>query len=151
MPAQLPPQVGAYLGGHHVMTLATHGAGGPWAAAVFYVSDGYTLYFLSSPRSRHARDVAAEPRVAATVQEDYAEWSQIRGVQLEGRVRELAGDEAERARVERAMQLVHRVGFVQLADRLGREQSTGHCALVGVSGTPSGEVAGTVAEVALPR
>ncbi|APR05899.1 hypothetical protein [Thauera chlorobenzoica] len=35
-----------YLQRHHVMTLATHGAGGPWAAAVFYVNDGADLYFL---------------------------------------------------------------------------------------------------------
>jgi hypothetical protein len=87
-----------YLAEHHVMTLATQGADGPWAAAVFYVNDGYTLLFLSSPNSRHARNLASEPRVAATVQEDYAEWAAIRGVQLEGRVRELASAEASRAR-----------------------------------------------------
>jgi uncharacterized protein YhbP (UPF0306 family) len=87
-----------YLAEHHVLTLATHGADGPWAAAVFYVNDGYTLFFLSSPKSRHARNLASEPRVAGTVQEDYAEWTEIRGIQLEGRVRELVGAEALRAR-----------------------------------------------------
>jgi len=87
-----------YLAEHHVMTLATHGAEGPWAAAVFYVNDGFTLFFLSSPKSRHCRNLASDPRVAAAVQEDYADWTEIRGVQLEGRVRELAGAEADRAR-----------------------------------------------------
>ena len=87
-----------YLAEHHVLTLGTQGEGGPWAAAVFYVNDGYTLFFLSSPKSRHARNLASDPRVAGTVHEDYAEWTEIRGVQLEGRVRELGGAEAARAR-----------------------------------------------------
>ena len=60
-----------YLAGHNVMTLATHGPEGPWAAAVFYVSDGFDLYFISSPGSRHSRNVAAQAAAAATVQEDY--------------------------------------------------------------------------------
>ena len=87
-----------YLTEHHVMTLATQGSDGPWAAAVFYVNVGYTLFFLSSPKSRHAVDMASHPRVAATVQEDYADWTRIRGVQLEGVVRELTGMEASHAR-----------------------------------------------------
>jgi len=88
----------AYLAGHHVMTLATAGPRGPWAAAVFYANEGFDLYFLSSPSSRHATDLRANAAAAATVQEDYSDWRAIRGVQLEGRVEELAGDEAERAR-----------------------------------------------------
>ena len=35
-----------------VMTLATGGDQGPWAAALFYVHEGFTLYFLSSPAIR---------------------------------------------------------------------------------------------------
>ena len=31
----------AYVAGHHVMTLATQGPDGPWAAAVFYAADGF--------------------------------------------------------------------------------------------------------------
>jgi len=87
----------AYLAAHNVATLATSDAEGPWAAAVFYVNDGYTLYFLSAPTTRHARHLAADSRVALTVQEDYARWQDIKGVQLEGRVTRLAGAEAEAA------------------------------------------------------
>ena len=43
MSANLPPEVAAYLAGHHVMTLATHGPEGPWAAAVFYAWTGRDL------------------------------------------------------------------------------------------------------------
>lgn len=88
----------AYVRDHHVMTLATRGREGPWACAVFYVSDGFTLYFLSAPSTRHSTDIAAHARVAATIQEDYADWPQIKGIQLEGIASELAGNDAEYAR-----------------------------------------------------
>lgn len=87
-----------YLRTHHVLTLATHGEAGVWAAAVFYVNDGFDLYFLSSPASRHALNLEANPRVACTVQEDYADWPAIRGVQAEGVAQVLAGEEEKHAR-----------------------------------------------------
>ena len=86
-----------YLRDHHVMTLATHGPEGLWAAAVFYANDGFQLYFLSAGHTRHARNIAAAPRVAATIQEDYADWSAIQGIQLEGTVRVLAGEDRKAA------------------------------------------------------
>lgn len=74
-----------YLKDHNVATLATYGQGGPWAAAVFYVNDeDFSLYFLSNPETRHGRDLAANPRVAAAIHEDYRDWRRIKGVQLEG-------------------------------------------------------------------
>ena len=85
----------AYLESHNVMTLATRGEEGLWAAAVFYVTEGFTFYFLSSPSTRHGRAIAAEPRVAATVQEDYGDWAEIKGVQLEGEAQRIEG--ADRA------------------------------------------------------
>ena len=78
-----------YLAGHHVMTLATYGPEGLWAAAVFYANDGFQLYFLSAGHTRHARNMAASPQAAATIQEDYADWAAIKGIQLEGTVRPL--------------------------------------------------------------
>ena len=96
--SKLQQRVRDYLGAHHVATLATTGSDGPWAAAVFYVSDGYTLYFLSSPGTRHCGNLKQDPRVAVTIQEDYSGWKEIKGIQLEGRVRELAGAEETEAR-----------------------------------------------------
>lgn len=87
-----------YLGAHHVLTLATTGAEGIWAAAVFYASEGFELYFLSAAHTRHARNIAATPAVAATIQEDYEDWTAIKGIQLEGTANALAGDAAVRAR-----------------------------------------------------
>jgi uncharacterized protein YhbP (UPF0306 family) len=89
----------AYLDQHHVMTLATGGGDRLWAAAVFYVSDGDgSLFFLSSPSSRHCLNLADNPRVAATIQEDYADWPGIKGIQLEGRAELLSGDAETRGR-----------------------------------------------------
>ena len=97
MPQVLPQPVAAYLAGHHVMTLATCGAEGPWAAAVFYVNEGASLIFLSAPNTRHSQNLAQDNRCAATIQEDYREWPEIKGIQLEGRVIELQGAEEKRA------------------------------------------------------
>ncbi|MEX0744792.1 MAG: pyridoxamine 5'-phosphate oxidase family protein [Phycisphaeraceae bacterium] len=91
-------RVQAYLGDHRVMTLATSGGEGLWAAAVFYVHEGCALYFLSDPTSRHGRNIARSSRVSATIQEDYSDWRAIKGIQLEGIVTRLSGDEEQRIR-----------------------------------------------------
>lgn len=82
-----------YLRDHNTMTLATWEAAMPWASAVFYASDGLDLYFLSDPESRHSVDLAANPLVAVTIQEDYHEWSAIKGVQMEGAARVVDGED----------------------------------------------------------
>ena len=87
----------AYLSAHNVMSLSTCGADGPWAAAVFYASRDFTLYFVSSPQSRHARDLALDPRCAAAIHEDYRDWQAIRGLQLSGTVEPLEGVERDAA------------------------------------------------------
>jgi hypothetical protein len=87
-----------YLAGHRVMSLATYGLEGPWAAAVFYANDGFNLYFISAPASRHSRNLAAHAGVAATVNEDYFDWREIKGVQLEGTVEQISGAEETRVR-----------------------------------------------------
>lgn len=85
-----------YLQSHNTVTLATCAGDVPWAATVFYASDGFCLYFLSVPESRHCGNLAANPRVAATIQEDYKDWRDIKGVQLEGTV-EAVDSEAGKA------------------------------------------------------
>lgn len=87
----------AYLRAHNVMTLATHGPEGLWAAAVFYVHENFDLYFLSSPSTRHSLNLAANPRVAVTIQADYDDWRAIKGIQMEGNVTRLEGLEQARA------------------------------------------------------
>ena len=80
----LKQQVLSYLETHNTMTLGTCSGDVPWAATVFYASADLRLYFFSVPDSRHCQNLAANPRVAVTVQEDYHDWRKIKGIQLEG-------------------------------------------------------------------
>ena len=82
----LKQQVLSYLETHNTMTLGTCSGDVPWAATVFYASDDLRLYFFSVPDSRHCQNLAANPRVAVTIQEDYHDWRTIKGIQLEGTV-----------------------------------------------------------------
>jgi hypothetical protein len=75
-----------YLTEHNAMSLATASDGKPHAASVFYVNDGFDLYFISSPSSRHGENFTNNDRVSATINEDYCKWADIKGLQLEGKV-----------------------------------------------------------------
>ena len=86
-----------YLHQHQVMTLATVGVEGPWAAAVFYVNKEFVFYFLSAGHTRHSQNIIENSRVAAAIQEDYKDWPSIKGVQLEGIVNQIQGAERQRA------------------------------------------------------
>lgn len=74
----------AYLESHHVMTLATFGTEGPWAAAVFYINQGFTLYFLTESHTRHGRNIQANPLISGAIHEDYHDWREIKGIQFQG-------------------------------------------------------------------
>jgi uncharacterized protein len=64
------------------MTLATTGSLGLWAAAVFYANVEFELFFLSAGHTRHGQNLAESWQAAATIQEDYADWQEIQGIQL---------------------------------------------------------------------
>lgn len=81
----------SYLASHHTMALATALADVPHSATVFYVNTGFELYFLSSPTSRHGINLSQRAQVSATINEDYAQWRSIKGIQLEGTVRKMGG------------------------------------------------------------
>lgn len=86
MSDELKQQILRYLETHNTMTLGTSQGDAPWAATVFYASDGLRLYFFSAPDSRHCQNLSVNPRVAVTIQEDYRDWRIIKGIQLEGKV-----------------------------------------------------------------
>lgn len=86
MSDELKQQILHYIESHNTMTLGTCHGEIPWAATVFYASDAFRLYFFSAPDSRHCQNLAANPRVAVTIQEDYHDWREIKGIQLEGEV-----------------------------------------------------------------
>lgn len=113
-----------YLREHHVVTVATSGPHGLWAAAVFYVNDGFELFFLSAPSSRHSLNIESNPSVAATIQEDYRDWPAIKGIQLEGRAHRISGVEqvAALARYQSKFQVVRNLAEapVEIARAMGR-------------------------------
>jgi len=82
----------SYIDSHNVMSIATVGTDGPWSTAVFYISVGFELYFVSSPGSKHCQNMAGNSRVAVTIQEDYSDWSSIKGIQIAGIARPVSKD-----------------------------------------------------------
>lgn len=88
----------AYLSEHNAMTLATASENVPWAAPVFYVNDGFDLYFLSKPEARHSQNLMKNPRAAAAIHGDPWDWRKVKGLQIEGEVKVLDGpDDMSRA------------------------------------------------------
>lgn len=79
----------AFLAEHHVLTLATCSSNGvPRAASLMYANQGFSLYWVSDPETRHSRDLVREletsQNVAATIAPDYDDFTKIRGLQIEG-------------------------------------------------------------------
>jgi uncharacterized protein YhbP (UPF0306 family) len=88
----------AFISQHHVVTLATNGPEGLWAAAVFYAHQGFLFFFLSAGTTRHALNIAFNPMVAATIQGEYDDWPGIKGIQLEGKVNKLKDGDIDQAK-----------------------------------------------------
>jgi uncharacterized protein YhbP (UPF0306 family) len=86
------------------VSLATVAEGAAHAASLMFASDGFSLYWTSDPGTRHSLAIERNPRVAATVAPDYADFRLIRGVQIAGRARRLS----ETAEVEHARELLGR-------------------------------------------
>ncbi len=88
--ADLKARTMEYINSHGTMTLATSANNIPWAASVYYANDGITFYFISNPDTcLHCRNIAINPAVALTINEDYPlkkiyDWKKIKGIQIEG-------------------------------------------------------------------
>ncbi len=90
-PDEIKKKIADYLTSHNKMTLATVTPDGrPLAHTVEYVSDGCTVYFGTLRTSRKAQNILKTPHVSFAVDEDYADWMNIQGVQMEGTASVLA-------------------------------------------------------------
>lgn len=68
---------------HRIMTLATNRPDGwPQATTVGYVNDGLTLYFLCSPHSQKAKNLARDRRVSLTIDHDAVSPMTITGLSM---------------------------------------------------------------------
>jgi uncharacterized protein YhbP (UPF0306 family) len=82
----------AMLAAHNTITLATCQDGKPWAASLFFASDKrLNLYFVSDYRTRHARHIQESDVAFATVNTDSGAWTEVKGLQIEGRVSVVTG------------------------------------------------------------
>ena len=78
--------ISAYLASHIYLRLGTVTASStPQVHTVGYVSEDCVVYFVTDRKSRKAENIARNPAVAYTVDENYEDILKIQGVQMEGR------------------------------------------------------------------
>ncbi len=78
--------VAELLNGQTTLSLATTSEdGAPHVAPLFYLAgDALDLYWLSSARSSHSRNLKRSPSAAVTVYSPARDWKETRGVQMRG-------------------------------------------------------------------
>lgn len=87
------------LDAYRIMSLATlRPDGWPQATSVGYAHEGLTLYFLCSPESQKAQNLAHDNRVSLTINGDVDQVMQITGVSMAARA-EVVTDAGEKQRV----------------------------------------------------
>lgn len=70
---------------HNVMSLATlRPDGWPQATTVAFAHEGLLLYFACDPGGQKVANIRQCERVSATINRDFADWSQIQGLSLGG-------------------------------------------------------------------
>ena len=81
----LKSSINRYLVRHTTLSLATCHDGRPWSTDLFYASDdSCQLYFVSSVTTLHCQHIAANPRVAVSISRQCSDWTEIKGLQLDG-------------------------------------------------------------------
>jgi uncharacterized protein YhbP (UPF0306 family) len=103
--------IAAFIGRHHVMTLATVGGGTPatstghegarpWVAHAFYawMGDERWFVFMNNPATRHGTEMSACPHVAAAIALETRVVGRLQGLQIEGEVRMAADADLDAAR-----------------------------------------------------
>ena len=84
---------------HHLLTLATSKESIPYCSNVFYLYDekNNSLIFSSDIKTRHAQEFCENLNVAGTIAPETKDVEKIQGVQLLGEIKELKGEELEKA------------------------------------------------------
>jgi nitroimidazol reductase NimA-like FMN-containing flavoprotein (pyridoxamine 5'-phosphate oxidase superfamily) len=70
--------------------------GAPWATPVYFCPDGYgRLYWISSPETRHSRNIAKAPDVSIVVFDSSVEIGHAEAVYMRARAEEVAAPTEE--------------------------------------------------------
>ena len=94
---ELGNQVKSVIDANRYMTLGTvDEAGQPWVSPVWFASDDYrNFHWVSSPDSKHSRNLAAHPEVAIAIFDSSVPVGAAQAVYMKALAEELAGDEIE--------------------------------------------------------
>ena len=114
------PTVPTLLAANNYLVLATTTPSGvPWVTPLFFgVIDEHELVWVSSEESRHSRNIATSPAVAATVFDSHAPIGRAEAVYLEGMVDRLPDD-----RIDLGLDVLNR--RLPVAQRLDRVDVNG--------------------------
>lgn len=83
-----------YLNSHSLLFLATASStGNVHIAPMFYATEGTSIFFSAADDSETAKNLKENPTAALGVADPVSDWSKARGLQIEGAVTELDGDE----------------------------------------------------------
>ena len=74
-----------YMKDHNICTIAMADQGTPIAVTMYYVSHDLHLFVSTTPDSHKVSILKANPKISVTIDEDYDDWSEIKGIQLFGR------------------------------------------------------------------
>lgn len=91
---------GGFIRRHHVLTLGTCSADGPWCANIFYayITERNLFVYTSEPGTRHGREALASPVVSASIVLETRVVGRVRGLQMQGTTRPAEGADAAQAR-----------------------------------------------------
>ena len=90
----MPESAFEYLNSHSLLFLATaSSAGDVHVAPMFYATEGKAIFFSAPDNSVTARNLKANPKAAVAVADPPADWNAARGLQIEGTVTELGGED----------------------------------------------------------
>jgi uncharacterized protein YhbP (UPF0306 family) len=83
-----------YLQSHSLLFLATASKdGNVHVAPMFYATDGKCVFFSAPDSSETAKNLKQNPTACIAVADPVDDWNKARGLQIEGAVDELDGDE----------------------------------------------------------
>jgi hypothetical protein len=93
--AKLSDHARSVIDSNRYMALGTvDQAGHPWVSPVWFASEDYrNFHWLSSPDSKHSRNLAAHPEIAIAIFDSSVPVGGAQAVYMKGLARELTGDE----------------------------------------------------------